>query len=250
MSRRLRWQYGSPGEPLFAVHRSETQLRPLVPSVAAAEAAVWTAIAESGVMRGLKNPDVDFFRIMASDKQAAAAKEPPCGDVAAAIKILRRLGRQYAEDAPEALLGLARGQVTWPSDGSVSSPVSMQEEQTSSPVPSVPPCLPPVPPCLPPPSPMPPAPTAAFDHVSAAAVPWGPRDELHSSMFTTLRGAVPILETLEFELWQKTHTNGEIPGMTRMETCLATEIGSRAASAQSCAANSRLQLWRHLAAME
>ena len=103
MPRAVVWQQGSL-QDLSLVLPVEAQLRPLIPSVAAAEAALWAAMADSGTQRHISRPDVGFLRSAAAEKEAAAANEPSCGDAVAAIRLLRGLGfKAYAQDAPEAL---------------------------------------------------------------------------------------------------------------------------------------------------
>eukprot|EP00964_Phaeocystis_antarctica_P115574 scaffold79517_cov33-Phaeocystis_antarctica.AAC.1 len=59
--------------------------------------------------------------------QREADKEPPRGDAAAVIKLLRALGfGKFPESPHVALHGLALGKVTWFSDSSVSAPVPVE----------------------------------------------------------------------------------------------------------------------------
>ena len=179
----LRWGDPPDAAARARVLKNEAKLRPLIPPVAAAEAAMWTAIADTGRMRGVREPNLEMCRITARTHQDAANKEAATGNAAAAIMILKDLGfRGFPEDAPAALCGLAKGQVTWPSDGSHSAPVAVQEE---------------LPPTLPPPLPqeqLPPPPTVSFDGgnddgVSVTAVPWTHHAELHACKYTALRDA-------------------------------------------------------------
>ena len=77
------WQFGNPGTSLSLVLSAEARLRPLIPSVVAAEAALWTAMADAGVMRQCLQPNVETVRIQANKWQAEAATEPSYGDVTA-----------------------------------------------------------------------------------------------------------------------------------------------------------------------
>ena len=109
--------------------------------MAAAEAAIWRARAESGVMY------INATRILAPNRddlwgevhkwESLAAKEPSRGNAAAAISALRMLGcRRYSQCAPIVLHALASGKVTWQSDNSVSVPASLEGDPPRPPQPS------------------------------------------------------------------------------------------------------------------
>ena len=113
------------------IHANENVLRWLIPSVAAAEAAVWRARAESGVMHidatRIHHPNRDVLWGEVHKWESLAAKEPSRGNAAHAIAALRMLGcRRYAQCAPTVLHALASGKVTWQSDNSVSAPASLE----------------------------------------------------------------------------------------------------------------------------
>ena len=103
------------------IHAHENVLRWCIPSVAAAEAAIWRARAESGVMyinaTRIHAPNRDDLWGEVHKWESLAAKEPSRGNAAHAIAALRMLGcRRYAQCAPTVLHALASGKVTWQSD--------------------------------------------------------------------------------------------------------------------------------------
>ena len=111
----LRWADPPDADSRARVLKNEAKLRPLIPPVAAAEAAMWTAIADSGRMRGVREPNLEMCRTTARMHQDAANKEAATGNAAAAIMILRDLGfRGFPEDARSALwLGEGTGDMAF-----------------------------------------------------------------------------------------------------------------------------------------
>ena len=112
---------GDSADTLKMIHANENVLRWLIPSVAAAEAAIWRARAESGVMHidatRIHHPNRDVLWGEVHKWESLAAKEPSRGNAAHAIATLRMLGcRRYAQCAPTVLHALASGKVTWQSD--------------------------------------------------------------------------------------------------------------------------------------
>ena len=123
------------------IHANENVLRWRIPSVAAAEAAIWRARAESGVMyinaTRIHAPNRDDLWGEVHKWESLAAKEPSRGNAARAIGALRMLGcRRFSQCAPTVLHALASGKVTWQSDNSVSAPVSLEGDPPPPPQPS------------------------------------------------------------------------------------------------------------------
>ena len=129
---------GWPSDSKSAIWSCEAKLRPLIPSVTAATAAIWRARADSGIMVQVRDPNVKMIEISAREYEGQAALEPPRGNAAAAIKLLRGLGfRKFPECAPMVLHGLASGKVIWPSDNSVSAPAAIEGDLSRPPQPSL-----------------------------------------------------------------------------------------------------------------
>mmetsp|Transcript_8521 Transcript_8521/g.20134 ORF Transcript_8521/g.20134 Transcript_8521/m.20134 type:complete len:425 (+) Transcript_8521:105-1379(+) len=131
---------GWPDDSLAMIHRSEQLLRPLIPSMATAEAEVWraTAITANGVLLKVNETRKAMIWRMVDKWEGEAAKEPPRGDAAAALKALRMFGFtcNHSSHAAIVLQALASGKVTWLSDNSVSGPAAIEGDPPPPPQPS------------------------------------------------------------------------------------------------------------------
>ena len=110
----LRYNSGpTHGDSLAAVCRNEAKLRPLITSVlTTASAAIWRAIADSGVMFMWSTIRTSTYPEVRQVAWEGGWQKPPRGDAAAAIKLLRNIRfHAYPKSAPRVLHGLASGQV-------------------------------------------------------------------------------------------------------------------------------------------
>eukprot|EP00964_Phaeocystis_antarctica_P141614 scaffold106673_cov63-Phaeocystis_antarctica.AAC.1 len=106
--------------------------------MATAEAEVWRAITANGVLLNVNATRKAMIWRMVYKWEEEAAKEPPRGDAAAALKALRMFGFtcNHSSHAAIVLQALASGKVTWLSDNSVSGPAAIEGDPPPPPQPS------------------------------------------------------------------------------------------------------------------